>query len=229
VRSADRLVRGWPLLLLEVAAFVLVFWADAQGHVPLSKTPFLFLIAWASLRLRGLRWRDVGLALPAAWIRLVALGCAAGVAFWLFEYFVENPLLHALTGRYPDLSEFRDVVGNAPLLLILLGLNIVLAGFGEEMVWRGYALSRVALAIGRPAGWLAALLLVNLAFGAAHAYQGEAGATQAAVQGVLLGLLYLWSGRNLIAPICAHIVANTCDFLLLFSGLHVGLTGRFPF
>ena len=152
MRSAGRVEqRGWPLLLLEVAAFVLVFWADAQGHVPLSKTPFLFLIAWASLRSRGMRWRDVGLALPAGWMRLVALGCAAGVAFWVFEYFVENPLLHALTGRYPDLSDFRDVVGNAPLLLILLGLNIVLAGFGEEMVWRGYALSRVALAVGRPA------------------------------------------------------------------------------
>lgn len=227
--SADRPRWGWPMLLLEVAAFVLVFWADAQGYVPLSKTPFLFLIAWASLRLRGLRWRDVGLALPAGWIRLIGLGCAAGVGFWLFEYFVENPVLHMLTGRYPDLSQFRAVVGNAPLLLILLGLNIVLAGFGEEMVWRGYALSRVALATGERAGWLTALLVVNVAFGAAHAYQGEAGATQAAVQGVLLGLLYLWTGRNLIAPICAHIVANTCDFLLLFSGLHVGLTGRFPF
>ena len=220
---------GLVLLAAEIAAFALVFWADANGYVPLSKTPFLLLIAWASLRLSGLTWRDVGLKLVPGWKGLVAIGCAAGIGFWLFEYFVENPLLHALTGRYPDLSEFRDVVGNVPLLVILLGANIVLAGFGEEMVWRGYALSRVALAIGRPAGWMAALILVNLAFGAAHGYQGEAGVTQAAVQGVLLGLLYLWSGRNLIAPICAHIVANTCDFLLLFTGLHVGLTGRFPY
>lgn len=52
---------------------------------------------------------------------------------------------------------------------------------------------------------------------------------QAAVQGVLLGLLYFRTGRNLIAPITAHIVANTCDFLLIFAGLHVGTTGRFPF
>lgn len=229
--SQDQLHRpALALLAAEVAAFVLVFWADSQGYVPLSKTPFLLAIAWASLRLRGLRWRAVGLALVPDWKRLIAIGCAAGVGFWLFEYFVENPLLHALTGRYPDLSEFRDLVGNVPLLLVLLGANLVLAGFGEEMVWRGYALSRVAYAIGKQAGgWVTALLLVNLAFGVAHGYQGEAGVIQAAVQGVLLGLLYLWSGRNLIAPICAHVAANTCDFLLLFSGMHVGLTGKFPY
>ena len=229
IDGRPRVVSGSLLLPFEIAAFALVFWADANGHVPLSKTPFLLLIAWLSLRLRGLTWRHVGLQLVPEWRRLIAIGCAAGVGFWLFEYFIENPLLHAVTGRYPDLSEFRDVVGNVPLLAILLGANIVLAGFGEEMVWRGYALSRVALTIGKSAGWIAALLLVNVTFGLAHSYQGEAGATQAAVQGVLLGLLYLWSGRNLIAPICAHIVANTCDFLLLFTGLHVGLTGRFPF
>ena len=34
------------LLPLEAALFAGVFWADAAGYVPLSKTPFLFLIAW---------------------------------------------------------------------------------------------------------------------------------------------------------------------------------------
>ena len=221
--------RHAALFPFELVAFALVFWADGAGYVPLSKTPFLLLIAWASLRARGLNWGLTGLSLNADWRRLVVVGCVAGVAFWLFEYFVENPVLHAITGVYPDLSEFREVVGNLPLLLLLLALNIILAGFGEEMVWRGYALSRAAQLLGGARGWLAALVIVNLSFGFAHLYQGEAGITQAAVQGVLLGILYLKTGRNLIAPICAHIVANTCDFLLIYAGLHVGTTGRFPF
>ena len=64
------------LLPLEAALFAVIFWGDEAGYVPLSKTPFLFLVAWGSLRLRGLRWRDVGLQIPARWPRIAAFGIA---------------------------------------------------------------------------------------------------------------------------------------------------------
>jgi hypothetical protein len=127
------------LLPLEIALFAGVFWADAAGYVPLSKTPFLLLIAWGSLWLRGLRWRDVGLRLPPRWPRFAAIGVAIGVAMWLLEFFFTMPMLHRLLGYWPDLTDFNDLVGNATLLAIYLALNWVLAAFGERMVWRGYA------------------------------------------------------------------------------------------
>lgn len=221
--------RRLPLFGLELLAISAIFWADSAGYIPVSKTPFLVLMAWISIRLRGLRWRDLGLHLAPNSGKLAMIGAAAGVVFWGFEYFIENPVLHLITGRYPDLSDFKDVVGNLELLLVLLAANIVLAGVGEELVWRGYVLGRVAEAIGTRWNWAIALVTVNIAFGLAHSYQGEAGMTQAAVQGVLLGVLYIKTGKNLIAPIFAHTIANTCDFLLLFGGHHVGVTGRFPF
>ena len=212
------------LLPFELALFGLVFWADGAGLVPLSKTPFLFLIAWASLRLRGVGWRSVGLRFDRRWLVLLGIGVIAGAAFWAFEFFVENPLLYQITGRYPDLHTFDDLVGNIGLLAILLALNLVLAGFGEEMVWRGYALSRVAGAFGGSRiAWAASLVAVNAAFGLAHLYQGEAGVVQATVQGILLGLLYLATGRSLLAPIAAHFTANSCDFVTIFLGLYPGM------
>lgn len=220
--------RLW-LLAAEVSAIAAIFWADAAGHIPVSKTPLLVLVAWASIHIRGSKWRDLGLTVGPQPARMAVIGIVAGLAFWLLEYFIETPALQAVTGRYPDLSDFAPVVGNVGILALLLGVNILLAGLGEELVWRGYALSRVAEAVGTQWKWPIALLAVNVAFGLAHSYQGEAGVTQAAVQGVLLGILFLWTGRNLVAPVMAHIVANTCDFLLIFSGHHVGLTGRFPF
>ena len=33
------------LLPLEIALFAAIFWGDEAGYVPLSKTPFLFLVA----------------------------------------------------------------------------------------------------------------------------------------------------------------------------------------
>ena len=101
------------LLAIELALIAAVFWGDSAGYVPLSKTPFLLLVAWASLRLRGQRWRDVGLSLPARWPRLVAIGVAWGVGMWLLEFYVTMPALDRLLGYGTNLSTFNDVAGNA--------------------------------------------------------------------------------------------------------------------
>lgn len=220
--AANRKLHLFPV---EIAIFALVFWADSADLIPLSKTPFLFLVAWIFLRLRGLGWRDAGLRIDRRWLALLGIGVASGAAFWAFEFFVENPLLYRLTGRYPDLDVFSDLVGNIGLLALLIGLNLILAAFGEEMVWRGYALPRVAEILGDSRlAWAASLLAVNAAFGLAHLYQGESGIVQATVQGVLFGLLYLATGRNLLAPIAAHFTANNCDFVAIYLGLHPGIS-----
>jgi membrane protease YdiL (CAAX protease family) len=207
------------LLIVELALITATFiWED---HIPLSKTPVLFAIAWISMWLRGVTWRSVGFTLPAGWMRLAVIGLIAGIAMWGLEFFVEQPLLRQITGELPDLHVFDDLVGNLKYLLVILGLNIVLAAFGEEMVWRGYALPRVAGLIGDDRNsWVAALVLVNIAFGLAHLYQGLPGVIEAGFAGFLLGLLYLGTGRNLIAPMVAHWISNNIEFVLIYFGLH---------
>ena len=212
------------LLPLELALIAAIFWGDEAGYVPLSKTPFLFLVAWASLRLRGLRWRDVGLSLPDGWPRFAAIGMAWGLGMWLLEFFVTMPTLQRVLGYWPDLTAFNDIVGNAMLLAVYLVLNWILAAFGEETVWRGYALPRAAEFLGSGTqAWVLALVLVNVAFGLAHLYQGPSGVIQATVGGVLLGVLYLLTGRNLVAPIVAHGLGNSIDFTVMYLGLYPGV------
>jgi membrane protease YdiL (CAAX protease family) len=223
METASRRLRP-ELLPFELGLFAAIFWADEAGFVPLSKTPFLFLVAWGSLWLRGLRWRDVGLVLPAGWPRLAGVGLTAGVAMWLLEFFVTMPSLRRALGYWPDLTAFNDLVGNATLLAAYLALNWVLAAFGEEAVWRGYALPRVAEFFGGGTrAFVIALVVVNVAFGLAHLYQGPSGVIQATVGGVLLGVLYLATGRNLVAPIIAHGVGNSIDFIMMYLGLYPGV------
>ena len=210
------------LLPIELALIVCIFWADE--YIPLSKTPALLIVAWSSMWLRGVAWRDAGLTLPPGSRRLVTVGVAAGAAMWLLEFFVTMPTLHRMFGILPDLTVFNDLVGSVQLLLIYLALNWVLAAFGEEMVWRGYALPRVAQFCGSGTrAWLIALVIVNLGFGLAHLYQGPSGVIQATVAGVLLGVLYIATGRNLIAPILAHGVSNSIDFTVMYLGLYPGV------
>lgn len=223
--AIDRAVRLRPELVpVELALIVVLFWADERDWIPLSKTPFFLIVAWGSMRLRGITWRDAGLTLPPGWPRLAAFGVIAGIAMWLLEFFFTMPMLHRLLGYWPDLSTFDDLVGSIELLLIYLALNWVLAAFGEEMMWRGYALPRAAqfCGIGTRA-LIIALLVVNLGFGLAHLYQGPSGVVQATAAGVLLGALYIATGRNLVAPIVAHGVSNSIDFTVMYLGLYPGV------
>jgi len=75
----------------------------------------------------------------------------------------------------------------------------------------------------RPA-WLVSLILTSALFGWAHREgQGFPGMLQEGFNGLLLGLLYLASGRNLVVPIVAHGVANTLAFVLIYLGRYPGV------
>jgi membrane protease YdiL (CAAX protease family) len=213
----------WPIGV-ELALVAAVFVADAHHLIIFSKTPYLLALGWLSIRLRGLRWRDIGLSFPANWRRLVLIGIVVGIAMELLELFATQPLLVALTGKYPDLSEFHGLIGNIWMLLLLASASWVVGGLGEELVWRGYILNRVTDLLGQSRlGWAISIGVVSLVFGLAHSYQDWTGIIENSIAGALLALLYVACGRNLLAPIVAHGVTDTTDFLIIFSGHYPGM------
>ena len=226
--TEERKPEGWRqsnwLAFAEFALVALVFVADNKHLIPVSKTPFLLLLGWISIRIRGLRWRNVGFTLNRGWLLTLALGVGAGLLMEAFELFVSQPLLIRITGKQPDLSDVQAIYGNLKWTLILLALTWPLAAFGEEMVWRGYLMSRVA-GLGKYTrrAWFVSLIAVNVAFGYAHSYQGISGIIDEGLMGVLLGLFYLGTSSNLSVPIIAHGVADTVDLLLIFLGKYPGL------
>ena len=207
------------LAWLEFAAVVLIFVADARHLIPVSKTPVLLALGWISLRIRGLSWRDVGLFRNRSWMATLSLGIAAGFALEVIELFLTQPLLIRLTGKNPDLSDFTVLHGNFKYTAVAIALAWTLAAFGEEMVWRGYLMSRVAdLGLRTRTAWIVSLIVVNCGFGMAHAYQGITGIIDEGFSGFLLGVIYLATGCNLTVPILAHGVSDTVDVLLIFLG-----------
>src|SRR6266403_2218449 len=161
--------RGGTLFTIEIIVVTAVFYLDWIGILPVSKTPYLFLLGWISLRIRGLRWRDVGLKLDQPFLKLLVIGVVVGIGMEALELFATQPLLTKLLNKGPDLDEFRRLIGNTQLLLIGVVLAWILAGFGEETVWRGYLTNRVADFFGRSTtGWSAAAILASLLFGLAH-------------------------------------------------------------
>lgn len=205
------------VIAIELLAVAAMFAADFAGIIPLSKTPFLVVVVWLSLRFRSQPWTSVGLSRPRSIRHSLILGVSAGVVMELLADFVTTPLLTRLLGGAPDLGTFRGVVGNLPFLGILLALNWPLAAFGEELVYRGFLMARLATLFGdsRRAWWMS-LLVANVVFGFAHGYQGPTGVIQEGFNGVLLGLLFRYSGRNLVVPMIAHGVSNSLAFVLMY-------------
>lgn len=75
----------------------------------------------------------------------------------------------------------------------------VTAGICEEILFRGYLITFL-LPLG---GTVFALLASSFLFGLAHAYQGVGGAIKAGILGLLMALLYQFTG-SLLAPILVH-------------------------
>lgn len=220
--------RNWRdskwLAMVEILLFALIFYADYRKLIPFSKTPELLLLGWISLRVRRLRWRDVGFTRYRSWPATIAIGVMLGALLESFQLLVTQPILSRFLGRQPDLELFRMLTGNIKMTLLFMGLSWTLAAFGEEMVWRGYLMNRVADVGGRtPRAWAVSLALVSTAFGLAHGYQGLTGWIEEGVAGVALGLMYLGTGRNLCVPIIAHGVCDTIDMVLIFFGKFPGM------
>ena len=207
------------LVVVEFLIVIALFFADWTHHVYFSKVPFLFLLGWISLRWRGLGWRDVGLTRPVSWRRTIVIGVVCGIGMELLELFVTQPLLVKWTGRMPDLSDLGDLRGNWKLMLLFVALSWTLAAFGEEMVYRGYLMNRVAGLFRNPkVAWTVSLIAVSFVFGLGHIDQGITGQVENMINGLLLGVIFLATGCNLWAAIIAHGVTDTIDIVLLYLG-----------
>src|SRR3989449_9280076 len=157
------------------------------------------------------------------WGRTVSVGIGAGIVYQGFSLYIAEPAIARLTGKLPDVSLFAPLAGNIHFLLISLTVAWTLAAFGEEFVYRGYLLTRIARVLGdTPRAWLAALVVTSIVFGVGHQYQGPSGMITAGLGGCAFGLLYLATGRNLWVSVIAHGTMDTVGVLLLFLGRHPG-------
>jgi membrane protease YdiL (CAAX protease family) len=218
-------MRGKLLLTIELLIVATVFYLDWIGLLPVSKTPYLFLLGWISLRIRGLRWKNVGLNGEQPFVKVLLIGVLFGIGMEALELFATQPLLTKLLNKGPDLDEFRRLIGNTTLLIIAVTLAWVLAAFGEETVWRGYFMNRLTDIFGRSrTGWIVSAVLITLLFGLAHFPQGPTGVIENIIDGAILAALYFATGRNLWAPIIAHGIQDTVDVLLIYLGQYPGLS-----
>lgn len=215
------------LFVVELLVVATVFHLDYLQLLPLSKTPYLFLLGWISIRLRSQRWKDVGLDHPRSLslTKLLFIGVVVGIAMEALELLATQPLLTKALGQGPDLHEYQRALGNTRVFILAIALAWVLAAFGEETVYRGYLTNRLAGIFGTSkTAWIVAAVLITLLFGFAHFPQGPTGIVENTIDGAILAALYFATGQNLWAPIIAHGIQDTVDVFLIHFGAYPGLS-----
>jgi len=161
-------------------------------------------------------WREIGYVMPVDGARALAIGIPFGIVFKLVMKAVVMPLL----GADPINHAYHYLVGNTGALPGTVFTMIVVAGFGEETVFRGYLFERLGKLFGSSA-WAKApiVLLTSVLFGALHFHeQGLAGAEQATITGLVFGTIFAITGRIWMLMI-AHAAFDLAAVAIIYGNL----------
>jgi membrane protease YdiL (CAAX protease family) len=208
---------------LSAAEFACAAWI-VIGHnvfrIFPNEVPILAVIALVSARLMRGGFAELGFVRPSSWRRVVLLALAFVVVRWTAGLIIEPIATHF----WPPIVGPKGVdkiVHNPMAALAALGIVWTFAAFGEEIGYRGLILGRAAQALGGSRGaQIAAVILSGVLFGFGHFYKGPAGVLDSGVAGLLMGAVFLLSGRCLWACILAHGLSDTLAVVVTYFGLN---------
>jgi membrane protease YdiL (CAAX protease family) len=210
-RLADDL-RGFGPAGLFGIVVILLSGTIRLGQVVVPVGAILVLV-WA--RLSRTPWREIGYVRPQSWIGSLLIGVAFGAVFKLLMKAIVMPLLGA-----PAINQtYHYFAGNRAMLPAGI-LAMLVAGFGEETVFRGFLFERLGKLLGSSAGAKSAIVLTTtVVFGLAHyPDQGLPGVEQALFTGFAFGAIFAATGR-LWMLMCAHAAFDLTALALIYLNL----------
>ncbi|WP_109299679.1 CPBP family intramembrane glutamic endopeptidase [Aquimarina sp. AU474] len=164
---------------------------------------------------------ELGLLAPKSWTKTIVIGVILTILILLFFTIINPVLLKLFPNEIKDLSRFNTIKDNEFMLLVAIVSSWVTAGFGEELIWRGYILKNLAILFGnKKTSWVLSLIITSLLFGCIHYYQGVVGMVQTGLVGLLLGIIYIRNGKkNLWLNIIIHGSIDTISMVALYFGV----------
>ncbi|WP_106792742.1 CPBP family intramembrane glutamic endopeptidase [Aquimarina sp. Aq78] len=145
---------------------------------------------------------------------LVALG------LFIFYFFALVPVITKLTGVPIDYSSFDELKGNLPALLLTLLIVWATAGFGEEIIFRGYFMQQFVKFFGESKiSIVLNIVLVTGFFGFMHWQQGITGQLVTWFTGALIALIFYLRKYDLWFVIAVHGFFNTIALTCVYFGL----------
>ena len=144
-----------------------------QGLIWVANVLMLITV-WLGLRLRGQGWDHFGLSLRFGKGRAVLRALLLSVVVFVAAVvaFIVGAIVMANIVGIPegaDTSGYNYIQGNLPMLLLSLAGVYVVSSFGEEVIYRGFLINRIAeMASGGKWAWRWAVVISAVVFGLVH-------------------------------------------------------------
>ena len=158
-------------------------------------------------------WHELGFVRPKSWTRSIVIGALFGAVFKLVMKAIVMPLLGAPAVN----AHYHFLTGNTAALPGMIATMIVVAGFGEETVYRGYMFERLGKLLGSSRrAKIAIVLITTTLFAAAHyPDQGIPGVEQAVFTGLVFGGIFAVTGE-LFMLMVAHAAFDLVALALIY-------------
>ncbi len=205
---AKQLRGGGPLAIVATLAIIFI---GNDYFVPIGAL-IVLLWTWRS----NTPWRELGFVRPKSWVLTVLGGIVFGVAFKFLMKAIVMPLL----GADPVNNAYHYLAGNRAALPGAIYTLIVAAGFGEEVVYRGFFFAQLRKVFGQGPAPQAVIISISASlFGLAHYWvQGITGVEQAVITGLVFGAMFVITGQIWIVMF-AHAAFDLTALAMIYLNL----------
>lgn len=193
-----------------VAMLVILF----TGNIPVNNIilPVGAILVLVWVKISNTPWRGIG------YIRLknISKTICIGIIFGVFLKFFMKAIVMPLLGADPVNQAYHYLSGNPSLIPTTLWAMLV-AGFAEETVFRGFMFERLRKLF----GWsiyskIFIILFTSILFGSAHYHnQGIPGVEQALVTGIVFGTVFAIN-NNIWLVMIAHSVFDLTAYAMIY-------------
>jgi membrane protease YdiL (CAAX protease family) len=210
------------VVVFAVALAAIAIALPLVGDHPLARQAVVWVanvlmlaVVWLGLRLRGQSWEHLGLSFRFnGWRTAIRTVLKSFVVFGaaVAAFIVGSVLMANIIGtpEAADMSGYDYLRGNVPMLILALAAVYVVSSLGEEILYRGFLITRLA-ELGSGGKWAlrSAVVVSAIVFGLAHFDWGLMGIVQTGFMGLALGASYLVVRRNLWVLVLAHAYMDT--------------------
>lgn len=222
--------KAFELFLVFSPAMLVILFAESWvSDNPIARQAVIWVayvvmlsIVYVALRTQGTNWSHLGVSFTfAGWRRAgVTLRQAAIVFVCAAIAFAIGAVVMANIVGIPEGADFQSyeyLKGNPGMLLLSLAGVYIVSSFGEEVLFRGYLMTRCAeFFAGSKLGWRIAVAVSTIVFALIHYDWGISGIVQTGCMGFVLAYSYVRVNRNLWVNIIAHGIMDTILMVQLY-------------
>ena len=218
---------GYKSFLLDLVIYISVMFLIREIYIP--KVGFIanglfwsfstLVIAMWRMKVREVTWQDLGLRKPDNFGKTIGISALILVAVIFsiitFEIIKDHLPFSIAPDTSPEsaVSKFGDLKGNWLHFFLIIPF-VWIESMLEELLDRGFLMNWIERLFSKTSfATVIAVLLQAAIFGFRHSHDLSARSISVGIIGLIMGIAYVVSGRNLWPLIIAHGVLNTMSMV----------------